>query len=265
MFIEQTPSDNSQKLKMKRESLGLSPGDVFKKIRIRTRYIEAIENSEFDELPDPVYTKNFIKTYARFLNIDENPVLQDYDAYLNAHREEQTPPPEPPPETKSFFSSFAATKNYWGILIVLIIFISIWLILKQNQSVPEDINTPTAASSVPDTTPPAAPALTDSQAPAIVPAPKTGVTDNPPATTDAKKSVLLITAGQETWLRIKPDNSPPVQLLLKPGEKFESSEEFFNLDIGNAGGIKIQYKGRSIENLGKPGEVIHIRLPQVKQ
>ncbi|HQP41634.1 MAG TPA: helix-turn-helix domain-containing protein, partial [Smithella sp.] len=135
MFIEQTPSDNSQKLKMKRESLGLSPGDVFKKIRIRTRYIEAIENSEFDELPDPVYTKNFIKTYARFLNIDENPVLQDYDAYLNAHREEQTPPPEPPPETKSFFSSFAATKNYWGILIVLIIFISIWLILKQNQSV----------------------------------------------------------------------------------------------------------------------------------
>ncbi|HQP40900.1 MAG TPA: DUF4115 domain-containing protein, partial [Smithella sp.] len=93
----------------------------------------------------------------------------------------------------------------------------------------------------------------------------TGVTDNPPATTDAKKSVLLITAGQETWLRIKPDNSPPVQLLLKPGEKFESSEEFFNLDIGNAGGIKIQYKGRSIENLGKPGEVIHIRLPQVKQ
>ena len=265
MFIEQTPSDNSQKLKMKRESLGLSPDDVFKKIRIRTRYIEAIENSEFDQLPDPVYTKNFIKTYARFLNIDENPVLQDYDAYLNAHREEQTPPPEPPPETKSFFASFAARKNYWGILLVLIIFISIWLILKQNQSVPEDINTPAATSGASDATLSTAPVFTDSRASAAVPAPETGVAADPPATTDAKKSVLLITAGQETWLRIKPDNSPPVQLLLKPGEKFESSEEFFNLDIGNAGGIKIQYKGRSIENLGKPGEVIHIRLPQVKQ
>jgi hypothetical protein len=33
------------------------------------------------------------------------------------------------------------------------------------------------------------------------------------------------------------------------------------MDIGNAGGIKMKYKGKVIENLGKSGQVIHLQLP----
>jgi len=33
------------------------------------------------------------------------------------------------------------------------------------------------------------------------------------------------------------------------------------VDIGNAGGIRISFDGKAIENLGKPGQVIHLRLP----
>ncbi len=245
--------------------MGLSPDDVYKKIRIRASYLQAIENSEFEQLPDPVYTKNFIKIYAKFLGVDEEPVLKDYNDYIYKRKEAQMPPPETPPEEKHFFPSTANKKNYWGIIFVIIVVLVIWLILKQNQPVPEGINTPVAAVGSPNSTSPPAAAPTDSQATVSIPAPQAGLTADPSTPVAAKKSNLLITATQETWLRVKPDDNLPVQILLKSGEKFESDAEFFNLDIGNAGGIKIQYKGRYIENPGKPGEVIHIRLPQVKQ
>jgi len=33
------------------------------------------------------------------------------------------------------------------------------------------------------------------------------------------------------------------------------------MDIGNAGGIKIKFRGKEIENLGKSGQVVRLRLP----
>jgi hypothetical protein len=49
--------------------------------------------------------------------------------------------------------------------------------------------------------------------------------------------------------------------LLKPGEKIEYKAASFDMDIGNAGGIKIKFRGKEIENLGKSGQVVRLRLP----
>jgi hypothetical protein len=72
--------------------------------------------------------------------------------------------------------------------------------------------------------------------------------------------ILVIRAIEETWLRIKIDHNPPFQVLLKPGEKIERKGAGFELDIGNAGGITIQFKGKFIENVGNSGQVIHMKL-----
>jgi len=74
-------------------------------------------------------------------------------------------------------------------------------------------------------------------------------------------SLLMITATEETWIRIKADQNPSAQFLLKPGDKIERKAASFDMDIGNAGGIKMQFKGKTIENLGKSGSVIRLRLP----
>ena len=84
MFIEKTPGNNSQELKATREALGLSLEDVFNQTRVRVVYLQAIENKEFHLLPVPVYTKNFIKIYARALGIDGEPIIKDYENYLNS-------------------------------------------------------------------------------------------------------------------------------------------------------------------------------------
>jgi len=71
----------------------------------------------------------------------------------------------------------------------------------------------------------------------------------------------MISAIEETWLRIRADQNPSFQILLKAGEKYEFKAASVKLKIGNAGGIKIQFKGKSMENLGRSGQVIHLRLP----
>ena len=76
-----------------------------------------------------------------------------------------------------------------------------------------------------------------------------------------KVSLLIIKATEETWIRIQADQNPSYQILLQPGEKFERRAASFEMDIGNAGGITIRFKGKNIDNIGKSGEVIHLRLP----
>ncbi|MEQ8152913.1 MAG: RodZ domain-containing protein [Smithellaceae bacterium] len=73
--------------------------------------------------------------------------------------------------------------------------------------------------------------------------------------------VLVIRATEETWLRIKIDQNPPFQVLLKPGEVIQRKGSAVGMDIGNAGGIKVQFKGKVVENIGKSGEVVHLQLP----
>lgn len=67
-----------KKFKETREDMGLSVSDVTDTLRIGREYIEAIENSEFDKLPDRVYAIGFIRNYARFLGIDEVEAIAEY-------------------------------------------------------------------------------------------------------------------------------------------------------------------------------------------
>ncbi|MDI6743575.1 MAG: DUF4115 domain-containing protein, partial [Smithella sp.] len=85
--------------------------------------------------------------------------------------------------------------------------------------------------------------------------------ENTTYSSEQDSDLLIITATDETWLRVKADDSPPFEILLKAGEKFEQRAKTFSLDIGNAGGIKLRFKGKETTNLGAPGEVIHLRLP----
>ena len=300
MFIEKTPSNNSQELKAIREALGLSLADVFQRTRISVAYLQAIENNDFHLLPVSVYTKNFIKTYARVLGIDNKPILINYEDYLNSRKGLQGLPPEGVSERKLFFAKIANPKIYWGVASVLIVIsVVAWLISKQYQSSSDIINsTRRIAVAIPENkeqivNSPVNMAVPISQQIKATPelalneinkqsqvkaqsisskiessAEKpskdqvsVSVKNVQPAVNSEEASLLIISAIEETWIRIKADQNPSFQVLLKPGEKFERKAVSFYMDIGNAGGIKIQFKGKNIENLGKSGQVTHLRLP----
>lgn len=68
-----------EKLTKKRIASGYDIRDVEKSIRIRAKYIEAIESGNYDKLPPDVFVRGFIKNYASFLKLDPEKVLKTYE------------------------------------------------------------------------------------------------------------------------------------------------------------------------------------------
>jgi hypothetical protein len=83
----------------------------------------------------------------------------------------------------------------------------------------------------------------------------------PPQTSVTSVNRLTIKARAETWLRIAEGSKRSYQILLKPGESVERFASEFAVDVGNAAGISLDFQGKTIDNLGKSGEVVHLRLP----
>lgn len=84
--IEETPvpaavtpgSGCGNVLKAARESQGLSIHEVSSHLRLGPKQIQAIEQDDFDKLPQPSIVRGFIRNYAKLLNIDVAPVLEAY-------------------------------------------------------------------------------------------------------------------------------------------------------------------------------------------
>ena len=70
-------------LKSKREELSFSLDDIVAETKIQKMYIIAMEEENYKELPEPIYVKGFLKTYARALKIDEKEVVDLYQAILD--------------------------------------------------------------------------------------------------------------------------------------------------------------------------------------
>ena len=75
-------------LREERERQKLSVEDIEQGTSIRALYIEAIENGEYDKLPGEVYTRGFIKNYAKFLGLDGDEFSKKFNAEIHG-----APPP----------------------------------------------------------------------------------------------------------------------------------------------------------------------------
>src|SRR3954451_24513519 len=66
---------------------GFSPADVHKAVRIRERYLTALEEERWEMLPGDAYTKGFLRTYAEFLGLDGQLYIDEYNARVAVHEE----------------------------------------------------------------------------------------------------------------------------------------------------------------------------------
>ena len=82
-----TPQKVVSDLKAIRESKGLTLKHVFERTRISVISLDAIEKEEFHLLPPPVFTKAFMKNYAKMLGCDSSEILARYEQYLETLKE----------------------------------------------------------------------------------------------------------------------------------------------------------------------------------
>ena len=65
-------------IKMLREQNGLSLQDIADRTKVGTRYLECIEEEQYDKLPARAYTRGFLMLYAKALGCDPERMAGDY-------------------------------------------------------------------------------------------------------------------------------------------------------------------------------------------
>jgi len=77
-----------EKLRQAREERGISLTEVAEQTRISPQYIEAIERDDYKPLPGGIFNKGFVKSFAKYVGVDENEALADY-LNIIAEKEDQ--------------------------------------------------------------------------------------------------------------------------------------------------------------------------------
>ena len=287
--IKETGTD----LRAAREEKGLTLQEISQLTKIGVSILDAIEKREFSQLLEPVYSRAFIKTYAKALSIDSEEILSSYNNYI-AELETLEEKKEIAKKTVSPGSIYK--KFTWAAIVLVIISIAFFIYYSKHNEPLEIAKAPSVEKliKVPQSEPTVAASIetetkeTNTQATnepvntqavdedktaaseANISEPEIQTTNNEPEitqkveiATDNKKYTLEIKASELSWLRIIEDDNLPYEILLKPGEKItRKAREKFVIDIGNAGGVDIEFQGKCLGLLGEHGKVIHLVLPE---
>jgi len=73
------PQSLAEKLRALRRNQAVTLDMMERKTHIQRNYLEALEKGKFEDLPEPLYSRNFIRAYARALGADEKYFLELYD------------------------------------------------------------------------------------------------------------------------------------------------------------------------------------------
>jgi cytoskeleton protein RodZ len=281
-------SDTLPDLKKIRESLGMSLDEISRVTRIGTSALEAIEEGVFDLLPEPIYARSFIESYARVIGIESEKILSRYNSYVE--REKRFEGSKKP--RKQSWLWLHASSIIWCIVFLCVIsfFAFSYLYkdyeatresengqaLEKPQSGPvvreiplsESVENKVASKIEIDTVEKAPeadvvlPEERSTEGEVVTALPESGQ-DVAQAKVSEEPYLLEIKATEWTWMQIRTDEREPSEVLLKPGEtiKREATNKF-SLVVGNAQGVDITFDGKSLGQLGGQGEVIRLTLPR---
>ena len=128
---------------------------------------------------------------------------------------------------------------------------------------PEPVAEETQKAEAPPAAPKEAPAAKETPAAEKAPEPRREAAAARGAEAPRKNLQIRIEATETTWMRIKEDQETSRQYLLQPGDKLSrQANARFEIDIGNAGGVQVEFQGKPLGSLGKSGEVVHLTLPE---
>jgi cytoskeletal protein RodZ len=72
-----------------RETKGLTIDEVASKTRIRSDFVRALEDGNFAKLPDQVFARGFVRSYARSLGLDEEDAIHRFTESAGSFYEKQ--------------------------------------------------------------------------------------------------------------------------------------------------------------------------------
>ncbi len=291
-------------LRREREMRGVSLEEISAATKISIRFLQAVENEELSKLPGGIFTRSFVRTYARYLGLDEERVLADCQL---AGQQKPEVDIRRIPANRARPSGGASRTRVIAILLAGVLLAGGYAlfrysrrIMEQQSStpmvIPPGINTP-SANPPPTSAPvqPTTPALQETnlalQAPSATPpsgaatAPATlqggllpaGAKASPPSqsvTSEAARAVaahtdlvLQVAVTERAWVAVDADGKTVLQKSLNPNEVENlKALDSFDVTTGNAQGTVLTLNGETLKPLGRHGEVksIHITRDDLK-
>jgi cytoskeleton protein RodZ len=285
-------------LRREREMRGVSLEEISVATKISIRFLQAIENEELSKLPGGIFTRSFVRAYARYLGLDEERVLTDCQLAGQ---------PTPEVDVRRITANrarpdgAAARTRIIGLLLAGVLLAGGYGLFRYSRRIREQqrstpmVIPPTAPA--PATNPPIGaapvqpfaaalpeshPALTATSAsPAAGAATAPGTLHGGPSSPRAKANptnpsatsaaalgvaapadlVLQVAATERVWVAVEADGKTVLQKVLNPNEvKNLKGHDSFDITVGNAQGIVLTLNGETLKPLGRHGEVKSIHL-----
>ncbi len=226
-------------LRKRREESGKDLHEISKILKIRYKILKAIEDEEFEGLPEEVYVKGYIREYSKILNIDPEIAIKAYIQQISPPQDENK---EMPKDEIVYKKKLKIRYVLIPALLILII-TGIFILFQFSREKPE----------MP---------LHTHETEKEIPSPSVEIEQEISPTVVETPHVLEVIATDTTWFSVNIDNTSTNDILLKPGEsvKFQAKKGF-SLKIGNAGGVKLIFDGKEIGKLGEKDQVIKLNLP----
>ncbi len=247
-----------ERFRAAREARGLSLSDVAEQIRIRSVYLSAIEDENWNAIGAPVYVRGFLRTYARFLGLEPEEVVGQFNALSPAPASTQAKGSSAGATATDYLGAERAARNLspliWvagaiAVLLVAFVFYSA-LTMHQRTGVPADVAAASPspeASAVVSAAPAAAASAGVSAFPNAVPGANRGG--------DGPHSIQLIISSP-SWLRVTVDGSVSMEGTFPAGTVKLFHGKSAVLRIGNAGGVQVSVDGKNLGTLGSAGDVV---------
>jgi cytoskeleton protein RodZ len=220
------------RLKKERQQRKMTLDEIAASTKIGTRFLRALEEEHFEQLPGGIFNKGFVRAYARHLGIDEAQAIADYMAAAGASQPENKPEEAAEPVVWKEEASNGAARVPWGLFAIALLIVAFGFALwgfHTQESRPQ-VTRGAPVPSPPGRSPrPAAPGA----------------------------FLVLVKAHDDSWLTITADGKEVMQeeLLAASGEKSVEARKEIVIKAGNVGGLDFSFNGKKLPAQGEDGEV----------
>ena len=238
-----------------RRQQGVALSDAAAETRVRESYLAALEEEDFAALGGDVYVKGFLRSYARFLRLDPEPLIATYRAHYEQPADEVSPLAHKPVAPMPTDSRPGVIIGAGAVAVVIAVLAIIGLVNRGDDPEAELAGAP---EPVETTLPTAAPDLEATDAPTV----GAEATDDP--TEDATEvlptdgvELTLELDGGPSWMRVIVDGVTEVEGEQPDGESLTfSADETITVRIGDAGVVNVTVNGEDRGTLGARSEVV---------
>jgi cytoskeleton protein RodZ len=252
-------------LERARKDRGLSLEEAERATKIRKRYLIGLENDDYTVLPDAVYARGFLKTYANFLGLDGDGLSQELRTRKKPRRERRLsyaapssdfdrpiirPGGVPGAEKRQVVSKSAVVTFVIAALVIAALVGALYFV---------GLNVrPSAAEDAPQTERMAAPMeRVEGDRPKAEEPDRPNTGDNSGDEPSGALTVGVEVEGGPAWIRVRADSETVFEEVAPAGfsRTFEASR-VVGIRAGDAGAVHVEVNGQDVGALGDPGQVL---------